>query len=1228
MSRPTVTANGRTLVHAGSGGELLTTDVCRTTVGSSTVSIPYLNVAESRDAAATAGTVFVEGHPVCTEGSQFARSRGDEGGDKGGTVSGTITGPATFLPGSGSPDVFVEGMPVARALDPMVANHENTPPAPLLQEQLPPSTLAGGDPAPASHPRPQTRVDICGGPDAPLPGEVVAEPEQDDWFRSRALRWSVHDGEGWVARIEELPEGPGALRLSLIDADRHHGFCKIPLTRGAEQPVWLPEDEAEAAASPPTVLMPTLVRFARNAELSHRDAGFGFGGWLYLFRREGGRRYLWRECYVHPRGRLHEVNLAYERGDVRRPGGEGRPVLLLPMRVGGAPVSLEGLFSAVQLPWARVAAAGGLAPDDPRAGAHDAAPPDAEPPAEDRFFPIDPADRADTGPGDSGRIGASGAFCDAEAEEGESEPVREDLSPYADDGLAVLYLDDPLGEARRLAREQAALADHLEALVVGLQTGTDPERLAAGATPEVDEQQLAAAESLHAVAAGTFRLAFVEERLGPGERSPDREFLERLLGVAERSELRAALRRVRRQRLALLGSQRYADALADYVDNSPRRILEGLAALGVHFHELAVPADAADGHIGDTPEAEGEADTADLEQARALLRTVLAAEGEPAGLARVAARLLPAEPLALGAGARGSGLPRPTRDLEIQLARAPRRLQAGERCCDLAEQRRAVTADDAAEVLYLLLSTFAEPVTYQGDALEHVLRITRRFRELPGLSLLAGLEVTTVSYPAPDLDGVPLAELQRRAGAPAGGETRTLRIEHQGHERRFRILAAGTPDYHAVTADAGHGPLQILGSPRAAELRIEEEVRVRELRSTRMPEGRLADLAERLSTSSGGHALRSVFGALELINIGQAVRQTRTEDWYHIAGAVASSLTLAELLAQTRLAYLKPRIPLGDPRYARMERLASRVNWFGRTAAFASAAYAWGAASGRYGRDDQMAGRTWLIAGMMYSAAGIFWLSSGGVLGAAFLVAGIALSGMASLLTDARFADFCRNGPFTASARQRLGASAGDPGWAWVARAVEAGPQPRRPAEVGSWDDWPAVAAWWQRVLHRPPLRVAAEYSQQLGGRGGLRQVRLTLEGVVWRRDRLECRVLRCPESGAGGELTPLPPAFLEAEPLGAPGALSLTLSWDQVSVPAGWRGELYFLVRQRVAPAAGGGGDDSLPEPEADGTPRYWVARVPVPAWHGRAEAAVLARALTVEEVLTRAAGDQGTGA
>ena len=67
-----VLINGRTAVHAGSGGILTTVDVCRTKIGKPIVNIAYTNIARSADAAQTAATVLINGHPVCHQKSIFA----------------------------------------------------------------------------------------------------------------------------------------------------------------------------------------------------------------------------------------------------------------------------------------------------------------------------------------------------------------------------------------------------------------------------------------------------------------------------------------------------------------------------------------------------------------------------------------------------------------------------------------------------------------------------------------------------------------------------------------------------------------------------------------------------------------------------------------------------------------------------------------------------------------------------------------------------------------------------------------------------------------------------------------------------------------------------------------------------------------------------------------------------------------------------------------------------
>lgn len=138
-----VLINGRSAVHAGSGGVLTTVDVCLTKVGKSVKPIPYTNVARSADAANTAATVFINGNPVCHKESNFATSTGDEPGNRKRVVSGTIKGKAQFV--TASPNVFIEGVPAVRAFDLMVSNNQNTAPAALVQSSgSPPPALVAG----------------------------------------------------------------------------------------------------------------------------------------------------------------------------------------------------------------------------------------------------------------------------------------------------------------------------------------------------------------------------------------------------------------------------------------------------------------------------------------------------------------------------------------------------------------------------------------------------------------------------------------------------------------------------------------------------------------------------------------------------------------------------------------------------------------------------------------------------------------------------------------------------------------------------------------------------------------------------------------------------------------------------------------------------------------------------------------------------------------------------
>ncbi|MFA0114339.1 PAAR-like domain-containing protein [Vibrio sp. 10N.261.46.E11] len=123
----TISANGLSVVHKGSGGEANATlpDVCLTTVGNSVVPIPYGNNAKSADLVEGTTTVSADGgNSIALKGSKFAKSTGDAGGDKKGVASGTIESEAEFI--SASPNVIIEGKGVARLSDQMTMNKANT----------------------------------------------------------------------------------------------------------------------------------------------------------------------------------------------------------------------------------------------------------------------------------------------------------------------------------------------------------------------------------------------------------------------------------------------------------------------------------------------------------------------------------------------------------------------------------------------------------------------------------------------------------------------------------------------------------------------------------------------------------------------------------------------------------------------------------------------------------------------------------------------------------------------------------------------------------------------------------------------------------------------------------------------------------------------------------------------------------------------------------------------
>ncbi|MUK51390.1 PAAR-like domain-containing protein [Aliivibrio fischeri] len=123
----TISANGLSIVHKGSGGKANATlpDVCLTTVGNAVVPIPYGNSAKSTDLANGSKTVTADGgNSIAIKDCSFSKSMGDTGGDKKGIASGTIEGEAKFITSSST--VKIEGKGVCRLSDQMTMNKANT----------------------------------------------------------------------------------------------------------------------------------------------------------------------------------------------------------------------------------------------------------------------------------------------------------------------------------------------------------------------------------------------------------------------------------------------------------------------------------------------------------------------------------------------------------------------------------------------------------------------------------------------------------------------------------------------------------------------------------------------------------------------------------------------------------------------------------------------------------------------------------------------------------------------------------------------------------------------------------------------------------------------------------------------------------------------------------------------------------------------------------------------
>jgi len=365
--------NGRTAVHKDSKGTLLTLDICLTPTGNSVTPIPYTNVAESKDADNTVDSVTVDGNPACNLDSTFSKSRGDEPGSHGGLVSGTKGGEASFI--MGSSNVFFTQRPAVRAMDLMVSNSRNTPPANLTQQvSIPPIPGQTADPEALEESQgPHHNAVACATPDGFVSHNQLAALRVEDNLLVTVAPLNRETGR---AHLEALKAESSRLAWFVTEATPwpHKTGQYLTLPLGEHDNVLREEPIDE----PGTELVYLQPQRYLTADKDPDQVDSLRDGWLYVFVNG----HLWRELEV-TQGRFKDVDLqtwqgvdggaepdtpvtAEDEPSPRQGTGLNQRTIEVPSRMAGEPCEVHIAYSEVQWSWARIVSLGGLHPEDPR----------------------------------------------------------------------------------------------------------------------------------------------------------------------------------------------------------------------------------------------------------------------------------------------------------------------------------------------------------------------------------------------------------------------------------------------------------------------------------------------------------------------------------------------------------------------------------------------------------------------------------------------------------------------------------------------------------------------------------------------------------------------------------------------------------------------------------------------------------------------------------------------
>ena len=1146
-----VVINGRTAVHAGSGGVLTTTDVCK--AGSKCRAVAFTNTARSEDAAGTAATVFVNGHPVCTRASRFATSSGDEGGNCGGVRSGTIKGAATFV--TSSPDVFIEGVPVVRQHDLMVSNSGNTPPAPLQQpgaeapEGLGLEGARGAEEAPPAH---WVGVEIW----ARWPGKgagrglhaaralLYAEPAEGE--RSRvglAALGAARDDDG--RQLVAAGVEAGAHHLWLMTPAEDGPAVLAPLARGVE-----PAAGDTAPPSWDTALVPVLPLVHTGPEADPGNAALPGEGWLYVF--VDGR--LWREFAVRPRAGacvLREVDLGRHLLENHRPAtGIGDPVLLLPARLAGRVPRVHVLYSHVQLSWIQLMKLGGLAPDDPR---WDERRP-AQAPGEDQKQALARRAVRVPLPASPGALPAQGPLVDVARV-----PRNGYTAPYAGTGVPALPLPDPFGVAHRRAAALSEAWAGMDALLRALATGVAP-----GTEGEPDPavgDQFAMAALLHRLAWSDPEL---EERYGA---HLNRDLLHLVLGREERARARQRIARAREALRAVLDGEAYQGVLWDFAAHSdPAVRLEGKCWLAFHHRLLALAPEARDAHLD--PPREG---AAGADPALDYLARVLREENAAGGLLMQAV------------------------ELHSDMRTAPDLL---------ARWGDALTA---------LVDAFAALPKQDLAFLPRLGRIIASV-EGPGWSLRAEVEYAHVSQPPPGRGWRTVPGAVRTEIVELADHGRAIRAASDSPAAARALAAAGTLPAEGVSR-AVSGPVRLAvamaGFDPAAPGPARARVLVENVKSLVVRDRTGARLAEAIKQSPlYDKGLTGLLGVVELLNLQLAVRQAAesgasARDVLAVSEAVLGAASYGAGLLERHY----------EARGIESRMMTARV-WAARLGAGAwwltAGLCVVDAVTNLRESDEDAATAYFLGFGAAVSAGGFTYaMASGVTLGLAVgllasVVLFVAFMVAAAHLEDDPLERFVKNGPFRAEAPLPEGA---DP-WARI-RAAAADPRPSE--ALARWRDLSLARRDLMDILwgFQVELGVSMEVSPRSTLLASVRRAR-SVQAVVHLRhfrrfhSELESR-LRVYPQGVGGryvELEPVEVDYVSDEATGGVRRIVLRYVLPEVVKDAlGERADVLFLARVRTR-AVAGGDDRQVPAVTSDGELRY-VGRLE-PAGYGHATVGV----------------------